>query len=105
MSAESLILEHLRAIARAWTGLSTTCRKSKDGSAFWNSNTPASPTASTAWTSVLPGSKSVWASSRSESSNNLIPGHIEAEEITPEWAEKGANVLFHAVMETAEIVE
>ncbi|HVL20570.1 MAG TPA: Zn-dependent hydrolase [Amaricoccus sp.] len=31
--------------------------------------------------------------------------HNEAEEITPEWAEKGANVLFHAVLETAEIVE
>ncbi|MEO0624032.1 MAG: Zn-dependent hydrolase [Pseudomonadota bacterium] len=31
--------------------------------------------------------------------------HNEAEEITPEWAEKGANVLLHAVLETAEIVE
>jgi N-carbamoyl-L-amino-acid hydrolase len=31
--------------------------------------------------------------------------HNEAEEITPEWAEKGANVLFHAVLETAGIVE
>ena len=31
--------------------------------------------------------------------------HNEAEEITPEWAEKGANVLFHAVVDTAEIVE
>ncbi|MFT3972768.1 MAG: Zn-dependent hydrolase [Amaricoccus sp.] len=31
--------------------------------------------------------------------------HNEAEKITPEWAEKGANVLFHAVLETAEIVE
>ena len=30
--------------------------------------------------------------------------HNEAEEISPEWAEKGANVLFHAVLETAEIV-
>ncbi|MEM7176144.1 MAG: Zn-dependent hydrolase [Pseudomonadota bacterium] len=30
--------------------------------------------------------------------------HNEAEEITPEWAEKGTNVLFHAVVETAEIV-
>jgi N-carbamoyl-L-amino-acid hydrolase len=30
--------------------------------------------------------------------------HNEAEEITPEWAEKGANVLFHAVVETAEVV-
>ena len=30
--------------------------------------------------------------------------HNEAEEITPDWAEKGANVLFHAVLETAEIV-
>jgi len=31
--------------------------------------------------------------------------HNEAEEISPEWAAAGANVLFHAVMETAEIVE
>ncbi len=31
--------------------------------------------------------------------------HNEAEDITPEWAEKGANVLFHAVVETAGIAE
>jgi hypothetical protein len=31
--------------------------------------------------------------------------HNEAEEISKDWAEKGANVLFHAVVETAEIVE
>ena len=31
--------------------------------------------------------------------------HNEAEEIYPEWAEKGTNVLFHAVVETAEIAE
>jgi beta-ureidopropionase / N-carbamoyl-L-amino-acid hydrolase len=30
--------------------------------------------------------------------------HNEAEEILPEWAEKGTNVLFHAVVETAEVV-
>jgi N-carbamoyl-L-amino-acid hydrolase len=30
--------------------------------------------------------------------------HNEAEEITPEWAAKGADVLFHAVVETAEVV-
>ncbi|MBB5516644.1 N-carbamoyl-L-amino-acid hydrolase [Rubricella aquisinus] len=30
--------------------------------------------------------------------------HNEAEEITKEWAEAGANVLMHAVIETAEIV-
>ncbi len=30
--------------------------------------------------------------------------HNEAEEITPEWAAAGANVLLHAVVETAEIV-
>jgi len=29
--------------------------------------------------------------------------HNEAEEITPEWAEAGANVLMHAVVESAEI--
>jgi beta-ureidopropionase / N-carbamoyl-L-amino-acid hydrolase len=31
--------------------------------------------------------------------------HNEAEEITKEWAAKGTDVLFHAVVETAEIVE
>ncbi|MFW5678542.1 MAG: Zn-dependent hydrolase [Rhodosalinus sp.] len=31
--------------------------------------------------------------------------HNEAEEISPEWATAGADVLFHAVVETAEIVE
>ncbi len=31
--------------------------------------------------------------------------HNEAEEIFPEWARAGADVLFHAVVETAEIVE
>ena len=31
--------------------------------------------------------------------------HNEAEEISPEWAAAGTNVLFHAVVETAEIVE
>jgi len=30
--------------------------------------------------------------------------HNEAEEITPDWAAAGTNVLFHAVLETAEIV-
>ncbi len=30
--------------------------------------------------------------------------HNEAEEISPEWAEAGTNVLFHAVVETAQIV-
>ena len=31
--------------------------------------------------------------------------HNEAEEISPDWAEAGANVLFHAVVETAGIVQ
>lgn len=31
--------------------------------------------------------------------------HNEAEEISPEWAAAGTNVLFHAVVDTAEIVE
>ncbi len=31
--------------------------------------------------------------------------HNEAEDISPEWAKAGADVLFHAVVETAEIVE
>ncbi|MGR3436904.1 MAG: Zn-dependent hydrolase [Shimia sp.] len=31
--------------------------------------------------------------------------HNEAEEITPDWAAAGANVLLHAVLETAEVVE
>ncbi len=30
--------------------------------------------------------------------------HNEAEDISPEWAAAGANVLFHAVVETAEII-
>ena len=30
--------------------------------------------------------------------------HNEAEEITPDWAAKGADVLFHAVLETAGVV-
>lgn len=30
--------------------------------------------------------------------------HNEDEEITPEWAEKGTNVLLHAVLEAAEVV-
>ena len=31
--------------------------------------------------------------------------HNEAEEISPAWAAAGTNVLFHAVVATAEIVE
>lgn len=31
--------------------------------------------------------------------------HNEAEEISPDWAAAGTNVLFHAVVETAEIVD
>ena len=31
--------------------------------------------------------------------------HNEAEEISPEWAAAGADVLFHAVVETAGVVE
>ncbi|MBX2879347.1 MAG: Zn-dependent hydrolase [Granulosicoccus sp.] len=31
--------------------------------------------------------------------------HNEAEEISPEWASAGANVLFHAVVETAGIID
>ena len=31
--------------------------------------------------------------------------HNEAEEISPEWAAAGCNVLFHAVVETAELVD
>ena len=30
--------------------------------------------------------------------------HNEAEDIRPEWATAGANVLYHAVLETAGIV-
>ncbi len=30
--------------------------------------------------------------------------HNEAESITPDWAEKSANVLMHAVLETAGVV-
>jgi drug/metabolite transporter (DMT)-like permease len=35
----------------------------------------------------------------------LILSHNEDEEISKDWAAAGANVLFHAVVETAEIVE
>jgi N-carbamoyl-L-amino-acid hydrolase len=31
--------------------------------------------------------------------------HNEAEEISKDWARAGADVLMHAVLETAEIVE
>jgi N-carbamoyl-L-amino-acid hydrolase len=31
--------------------------------------------------------------------------HNEAEDISKDWAAAGADVLFHAVLETAEIVE
>ena len=31
--------------------------------------------------------------------------HNEAEEIYPEWATAGANVLFHAVVEPAKITD
>jgi hypothetical protein len=51
------------------------------------------------------GSKSVWNWSRSDLGNNLILGHNVAKVIPPEWTGWGANVLFHAVVETAEIVE
>jgi N-carbamoyl-L-amino-acid hydrolase len=30
--------------------------------------------------------------------------HNEAEEISPEWAAAGADVLFHAALEVAEVV-
>ena len=30
--------------------------------------------------------------------------HNEAEEISPAWAAAGTDVLFHAVLETAEVV-
>jgi N-carbamoyl-L-amino-acid hydrolase len=33
-----------------------------------------------------------------------VASHNEDEKITEEWATAGANVLFHAVVETAEIV-
>ena len=32
------------------------------------------------------------------------PSHNEAEEISPEWAAAGTDVLLHAVLETAEVV-
>jgi len=30
--------------------------------------------------------------------------HNEAEEITPDWAAAGTDVLFHAVLETAQVI-
>jgi N-carbamoyl-L-amino-acid hydrolase len=55
------------------------------------------------------GHDACWASKVAPATMVMCPcvdglSHNEAEEITPEWAEKGANVLFHAVLETAEIV-
>ena len=55
------------------------------------------------------GHDACWASKVAPATMVMCPcvdglSHNEAEEITPDWAEKGANVLFHAVVETAEIV-
>jgi beta-ureidopropionase / N-carbamoyl-L-amino-acid hydrolase len=55
------------------------------------------------------GHDACWASKVAPATMVMCPcvdglSHNEAEEITPDWAEKAANVLFHAVLETAEVV-
>jgi N-carbamoyl-L-amino-acid hydrolase len=54
------------------------------------------------------GHDACWASKVAPATMVMCPcvgglSHNEAEEISPEWATAGADVLFHAVLETAEI--
>ncbi|MFK4810097.1 Zn-dependent hydrolase [Devosia sp. ZW T5_3] len=56
------------------------------------------------------GHDACWAAKVAPSTMIMCPcvgglSHNEAEEISKEWAAAGADVLFHAVVETAEIVE
>ena len=56
------------------------------------------------------GHDACWINSQAPTAMVMCPcvdglSHNEAEEISQEWAAAGANVLFHAVVETAEIVE
>jgi beta-ureidopropionase / N-carbamoyl-L-amino-acid hydrolase len=56
------------------------------------------------------GHDACWAAKVAPSTMVMCPcvdglSHNEAEDISKEWAEAGANVLFHAVVETAGIVE
>lgn len=56
------------------------------------------------------GHDACWASKVAPATMVMCPcvdglSHNEAEDISKEWAEAGANVLFHAVVETAGIVE
>jgi N-carbamoyl-L-amino-acid hydrolase len=56
------------------------------------------------------GHDACWAAKVAPSTMIMCPcvgglSHNEAEEISPEWAAAGADVLLHAVLETAEIVE
>lgn len=56
------------------------------------------------------GHDACWAAKVAPSTMIMCPcvgglSHNEAEEISPEWASAGADVLLHAVLETAEIVE
>lgn len=56
------------------------------------------------------GHDACWINSMAPTAMVMCPcvdglSHNEAEEISPEWAKAGADVLFHAVVETAEIVE
>lgn len=56
------------------------------------------------------GHDACWAAKVAPSTMVMCPcvdglSHNEAEDISKEWAEAGANVLFHAVLETAGIVE
>ena len=56
------------------------------------------------------GHDACWAAQVAPSTMIFCPcvdglSHNEAEDISPEWAAAGCNVLLHAVVETAEIVE
>ncbi|MBU2888685.1 Zn-dependent hydrolase [Celeribacter halophilus] len=56
------------------------------------------------------GHDACWAAAVAPTTMIMCPcvdglSHNEAEEITPEWAAAGTDVLMHAVLETAEIVE
>mgnify|MGYP001226924973 FL=1 len=56
------------------------------------------------------GHDACWAAKAAPATMIMCPcvdglSHNEAEEITKDWARAGADVLFHAVLETAEIVE
>lgn len=50
------------------------------------------------------GHDAYWINQVASTSMVMCLSHSEAEEISPQWASAGTNELFHAVVETAEIV-